>query len=62
MSKIGFACSDTPEGNWAIAAINDVLIRHRHAEEFKKTLALVAPPGREKLYWREYEKILKIVE
>ncbi len=62
ISKFAFACSDTPEGERAIAAINEVLKKYRDTDEFKQTLSLLVPPGRENLYWREHKKILKIVE
>lgn len=57
-----FACSDTPEGEKAIAAINAVLKKYRDTDEFKKTLSLLIPSGRDDLYWREYDKILNIYE
>gem|GEM_PF-625011 len=57
-----FACSDTPEGEKAIAAINSVLKKYRETDAFKKTLSLLIPSGRDDLYWREYEKILNIDE
>lgn len=62
MSKIAFACSDTPEGAKAIAAINEVLVKHRNTPEFKKTLSYIVPKGREDLYWNEYSKMLNILE
>lgn len=57
-----FACSDTPEGEKAIAAINSVLKKFRDTDAFKKTLSLLIPSGREDLYWQEYENILSIYE
>ncbi len=62
VSWIAYACSDTPSGEKAIAAINEVLIKYRNTEEFKKTLAYLVPIGREKLYWKEFEKILAVEE
>lgn len=60
ISRIAYACSDTPEGALAIKAINDVLKKYRNTDEFKKPLYYLVPEGREDLYWEEYEKILRV--
>ena len=62
INRIAFACSDTPEGEKAIAAINVVLKKYRHTDEFKRALEWLVPKDREDLYWREYDKILTIME
>lgn len=61
MSRIAYACSDTPEGEKAIAAINEVLKRHRDTDEYKEVLSsYLVPVGREQRYWDEYAKMLTV--
>jgi len=60
ISRIAYACSDTPGGARAITAINKVLQKHRETKEFKKTLSYLVPRGREKRYWNAYREILNI--
>jgi len=60
VARLAYACSDSPQGEKAIAAINKVLLQNRNRERYKKNLDYLVPPGREALYWREYEKILNI--
>ena len=62
VSKIAYACSDTPAGQRAIDAINGVLKAHRPIDEYKQALKLLVPKGREKLYWQAYEEMLHITE
>ncbi|MCW9032603.1 MAG: hypothetical protein OQJ97_00170 [Rhodospirillales bacterium] len=62
ISWLAYACSDTPQGEKAIAAINKVLKLYRDTEEFKTNLSYLVPKGRENLYWQEYKKILQIFE
>jgi len=62
ISRTAYACSDTPQGEKAIAAINQVLRKYRATDEFKNYLAYLVPEGREDIYWKEYEKILDVLQ
>ena len=62
MNWITYACSDTPEGEKVISAINQVLKTYRDTDEFKDALSYLVPVGREERYWSEFEKILDVFE
>ena len=63
ISLLAYACSDTPEGERAIEAINKILVRERDTPEFRKALSLIVPrDNRKKRYWEEFEKALTIIE
>lgn len=57
-----YSCSDTPEGREATQAINRVLASARDTKEYKQALTYLIPKGREKEYWKHYEKILTVME
>ncbi|WP_293751932.1 hypothetical protein [uncultured Paraglaciecola sp.] len=61
-SRGAYACSDTPDGRKAIAAINDILKHARPTEAYKRALNYLVSENKDVRYWKEYQKILNIYQ